>query len=155
MGETFSDRLAIVARVSPNALAAAAYTSDVIDMSKWRRVAAILATGDVGNNGTVVVTAQANTANSASGGTTISGKAFTSSNFTGSGSGTAGGSNHEDIIEVSDEDVRDALDGARYLYFTLTVGTATSDATLIVVGIDPRYEPASDSDLSSVLEIIN
>lgn len=155
MAEKASDRIAVVARVSPNALTAAAYTTDVIDMSKWRRVAAVLATGDVGNNGTVAVTAQANTSNSASGGTTISGKAFTSSNFTGSGSGTAGGSYHEGVIEVSDEDVRDALDNARYLYFTLTVGTATSDATLIVLGLEPRYAPASDNDLSSVLEIIN
>lgn len=155
MAEKASDRIAVVARVSPNALTAAAYTTDVIDMSKWRRVAAVLATGDVGNNGTVAVTAQANTSNSASGGTTISGKAFTASNFTGSGSGTAGGSYHEGVIEVSDEDVRDALDNARYLYFTLTVGTATSDATLIVLGLEPRYAPASDNDLSSVLEIIN
>ena len=155
MAENFSDRVAVLARVSPNALTAAAYVTDVIDMSKWKRVAAILATGDVGNNGTVVVTAQANTTNAASGGTTIDGKAFTASNFTGSGSGTDGGSYHEGVIEVSDEDVRDALENARYLYFTLTIGTATSDATLIVVGIDPRYAPASDDDLASVLEIVD
>jgi hypothetical protein len=154
MAETFSDRLAILARVSPNALTADSYVTDVIDMSKWKRVAAILATGDVGNNGTIQVTAQANTTNAASGGTTITGKTFTASKFTGSGSGTAGASYGEGIIEITDEDVRDALDGARYLYLTLTVGTATSDAGLIVLGVDPRYAPASEYDLASVKEII-
>lgn len=155
MAETASDRIAIVARVSPNALGANTYASDVIDMSKVRRCAAILATGDVGNNGTVVVKVYANTANSASGGTQLTSKVFTASHFTGSGSGTDGGSYHEGVIEFTDEDIRDALDGARYAYVTLTIGTATSDATVIVIGLDARYEPASGHDLGSVLEIIN
>jgi hypothetical protein len=32
--------------------------------------------------------------------------------------------------------------------------SATSDATLVILGINPRYAPASDHDLGSVLEII-
>lgn len=154
MAETASDRIAIVGRVSPNAIAAGTVASDVIDMSKWRRCAAILATGDVGDAATVVVKVYANTANAASGGTQLTEKVFTASHFTGSGSGTDGGSYHEGVIEFTDEEIRDALDGARYAYVTVTVANATSDAAVIVLGIDPRYAPASDADLASVLEII-
>jgi hypothetical protein len=118
-------------------------------------VVAVLATGDVGNNGTVQVAAYAVAANAASGGTAISGKTFTASTFTGSGSGTAGGSYHEGVLEVTDIEAKAALNTARYGYFTLTVATATSDATLIILGVDARYEPASGSDLGSVAEIIS
>lgn len=154
MAETFSDRAALLARISPASLSANTYTSDVIDMRYWHRVAIILLTGVLGNNGTAQVTVQANTTNAASGGTTITGKTFTAANFSGSGSGTAGGSLHEGIIEVTDAEVAAALDGARYLYASLVIGTATSLASLAIIGLDPRYEPASDFDLASVREII-
>lgn len=154
MAETFSDRAAILARISPASLSANTYTSDVIDMRYWRRVAIILLTGVLGNNGTVQVTVQANTTNSTSGGTNISGKTFTAANFSGSGSGTAGGSLHEGIIEVTDADVKATLNNGRYLYVSLVIGTATSLAAVAIIGLEPRYSPASDFDLSSVREII-
>lgn len=154
MGLLGSDRVALIGRISPNALTAATYTSDVFDFSKYDRVFAALATGDVGNNGTVNVQAYAVATNANSGGTAITGKTFTASNFTGSGSGTAGGSYHEGVIEVDGLDAKAVLATARYGYFTLTVGTATSDATLLIFGLDPKYAPASDNDLSTVLEIV-
>jgi hypothetical protein len=154
MAEKASDKIAIIARVSPNALTAETYASDVFDLSKFHAFAVVLATGDVGNNGTVVVKVYANTANAASGGTQLTSKVFTASNFTGSGSGTAGGSYHEGVINLDAGEFRDALDGARYGYVTVTTATATSDAAVIVLGIDPRYAPASDYDLASVLEVI-
>jgi hypothetical protein len=79
---------------------------------------------------------------------------FAAANFTGSGSGTAGGSYHEGVINLDAGEFRDALDGARYGYVTVTTATATSDATVLVLGIDPRYAPASDYGLGSVQEII-
>lgn len=154
MARTFSDRAALLGRVSPNALTAASYNTDVVDMRRWRRIIAVLLTGDVGNNGTVQVQLYANTANSTSGGTAISGKTFTASLFTGSGSGTAGASYHEGIIEVTDAEVLAALANACYVYATLTIGAATSDATLILLGVDPRYAPGADYDLSTVQEIV-
>jgi hypothetical protein len=147
--------VAIIGRVSPNALGTGTVASDVFDFSKWRRVVAVLATGDVGNNGTVQVAAYAVAANAASGGTVIPGKAFSAATFSGSGSGTAGGSYHEGIVEVTDIEAKAALNTARYGYFTLTVGAATSDATLLILGIDARNEPASANNLGSVVEIVS
>jgi len=36
----------------------------------------------------------------------------------------------------------------------LTVATATSDVGAVILGLDPRYAPASDFDLASVDEIV-
>jgi hypothetical protein len=154
--EQFSERCAILATIDPASLTAADYDSDIIDMKYWRRVAIILITGVMGNNGTAQIAVKVNTANSTSSPTPVSvtGKAFTASSFSGSGSGTAGGTNHQGIIEVTAEECEAALDGGRYLFARLTIGTATSIAGLVILGIDSRYGPAADYDLSDVREII-
>jgi hypothetical protein len=155
MAETVSERMAIVANLPPASRTAATYTSDVFDLTRFRRFAAILKSGVLGDGGTLQVKVYAVVANAASGGTQIADKTFTAATFSGSGSGTAGGSNHQGIIEFSDADAKAALSAARYGYVTVTVGSATSICDLTVVGIDPRYSPASDYGLDSVAEIIS
>lgn len=152
----FNERCAILATIDPASLTAADYDTDIVDMKYWRRVAIILITGVMGNNGTAQIAVKVNTANSTSSPTptTVSGKAFAASTFTGSGSGTAGGTNHQGIIEVTAEECENALDQGRYLFARLTIATATSIAGVIIIGLDPRYGPASDYDLSDVKEII-
>lgn len=154
--EQFSERCAILATIDPASLAAGAYDTDIIDMRYWRRVAIIVLSGVLGNLGTLQVAVKVNTANSVSSPTptTITGKAFTAATFSGSGSGTAGGSQHQGIIEVTAEECENALDFGRYLFATLTVGTATSIAGVVILGLDARYGPAADYDLSDVKEII-
>ena len=41
----------------------------------------------------------------------------------------------------------------RYARFVMTIGTATSDAGVVILGFDPLYAPASDNDLASVVQI--
>lgn len=151
------ERAAILARIDPASLSASTYNTDIIDMRYWRRVIFIVQSGVLGNNGTLQLALKVNTANSVSSPTptTVTGKAFTASSFSGSGSGTAGGSNHQGIIEITAEECENALDQGRYLFATLTVGTATSLASLVAIGLDPRYGPASDFDLADVREIIS
>ena len=155
--EQFSEKCAILATIDPASLTAASYDTDIIDMKYWRRVVIIVLAGVLGNNGTLQVAVKVNTANSTSSPTptTITGKAFTASTFSGSGSGTAGGTNHQGIIEVTAEECENALDFGRYLFATLTVGTATSIAGLVILGCDARYGPATDYDLSDVKEVIS
>lgn len=155
--QKFSERGAILAKVKPGALTATTYNSDIVDMKQWGRVAILVLSGTLGNNGTLQIAVKVNTANSTSSPTptTITGKAFTAATFSGSGSGTAGGSNHEGIIEVRASECEAALAGGRYLFVTLTVGTATSDACVVIIGLDPSYTPGTDYDLSTVAEIIS
>lgn len=154
--EQFSERAGILAAIDPASLGAGTYNTDIVDMRYWRRVAVIVGSGVLGDLGTLQVAVKVNTANSVSSPTptTITGKAFTSSTFSGSGSGTAGGSQHQGIIEVTAEECENALNEGRYLFATLTVGTATSLACVYIIGIDARYGPASDYDLADVKEII-
>ena len=45
--------------------------------------------------------------------------------------------------------------GDRYVKAVMTVGTASTFASMTGLGMDARYAPASDNDLSSVDEIVN
>lgn len=151
MHEKLSERLAIVATVDPQSAAAGTYNTDVIDVSTRRRLLFAIATGAYGASGsTVDVQVYANASNSTSGGTAITGKTFTDSTF----SGSAAGANKQGLIEVTDEDVAAAVDGGRYCYAVVTVGTNSAIIAVIVLAGDVRYHPASDSDLASVAEIV-
>lgn len=150
--EKLSEGLALVSSISPSVASANTYTSDVVDMSKFRRAICVVLTGAYGASGaTFDVTLYANTANSASGGTAITGKSFTDATF----SGSAAGQNKEGIIEVTAEQMEAALAGGRYLYASATVATNTVAFGLAILAGEARYGPASDYDLSTVAEIVS
>lgn len=153
MTDRISERLAIVATIDPDNYSASTYATDVVDMSRYRRVIFVLLTGDLGSaTATLQLQVYANTTNAASGGTAITSKVFTAATF--SGSGSANGDDKQGIIEVTGAEVAAALTGARYVYAVLTVGTAASDCAVAVLASNARYDPASDNDLASVKEII-
>lgn len=148
-----SERLALVGTVDPGALTATTYATDVVDMRLIHELIFVMLIGSMGGStATAQLVVYANTANSTSGGTAITGKTFTAANF--SGSGTAGGDNKQGIIGVTDAEVAAALDGARYCYAVLTVGTSTSGASVVILAEMSRYEPAVNYDLASVREVI-
>jgi len=152
MGEKLSEALAIVASIPPAVAAIGTYNSDVVDMSKFRKAVCVIQTGTYGAAGaTLNVQLYANTTNATSGGTAITGKAFTPATF----SGSAAGQDKEGVIEVSGEEIEQALPGARYLYATATVATDTVAFSLAILAGEARYSPASDYDLSSVAEIVS
>ena len=143
---------AIVATIDPAVQTVATHDSDVVDMKSFRRAIVVVGTGAYTAAGsTLNVTVYANTANSASGGTAITGKTFTSSTFSGSAAGQA----KQGVIVVTADEMEEALAGARYLYAEMTVGTNTINAALFILADNARYEPATDNDLASVAEIIN
>lgn len=151
--EQFVERCAILGTVDPGALSATTYNTDIVDMRYWRRVAFILLAGTIGDvDGTLQLQLYVNTANSTSSPapTAVAGKVFTATNFSGSTD-----SNKQGIIEITAEECETALDFGRYLFATLTVGTQTSGASVLVLGIDARYGPATEYDLASVTEVIS
>ena len=146
------DRFAIVGGISPAVQSANTYNTDVVDMRLFNAALVVVSTGAYGASGaTLDVTLYANTANSTSGGTAISGKSFTDSTF----STSANGANSEGLIYVTAEEVATAVSGGRYLYGVATVGVNTVALDVNIIGVDPRYGPASDNDIASVKEIIN
>lgn len=141
-----SEQAAIVGVIDPDAYAANTYYSDYIDMAKWEEVLAIVMAGDLGSSATVDAKIIEYTA-AGVGAHDITGKAITQLTQVGTDD------NKQAVINVRREDLN--VDGGfRYIRLALTVGTATSDAGAICLGLGARRNPASDNDLAVVDEIV-
>ena len=138
-----TEQWAVIGVVDPDANGAAEYLTAAIDMSMWSRIVAVVQTGILGTSATVDLKL---TDSDATGGsyTDISGKAITQ---------LVKASNDDDqaVINLRFDELNT---DARFVKAAMTVGTATSDCSAIVMGL-PRYYPASDNDIASVVEIVN
>jgi hypothetical protein len=139
-----SEQWAVVGVVDPDANTAAAYDTDEIDMSLWHRLVAIVQAGTLGSSATLDWKLQDA---SSSGGSfsDITGKAITQLTQAGTDA------DKQAIINLRFDEMN--TDG-RYVKGVMTVGTATSDCSAIILGM-PRFAPASDNDISSVDEIVD
>ena len=142
-----SERAAVAAVIDPDANTAAAYTSAYVSMSTFNQVLAIVQTGTLGSSATVDFKLVQATDSSGTSVKDISGKAITQ---------LVKASNDDDqaVINCRSEEL-DVANGFDYVAMTMTVGTATSDCSAIMLGMTPRYAPASDNDLAAVQEIIS
>lgn len=140
-----SERLALVGTIDPDAYAAGTYLTDAIDMADFDRVLFLILAGDLVTNNTTDFKV---TASVASGGTyyDLTGAAITQLTEAGSDS------DKQAMVEVKAIDVLAA--GYRYIKGSLTVATAGADASVVALGFDPHYGPASDQNLTSVAEIV-
>lgn len=141
-----SERIAVIGTVDPDANTAAAYNTDVIDMKLWKQVMFVVMAGDLGSSATLDFLVNGDTASGGSYATAITGKAITQLTQAGTDS------DKQAIVNVTAEEA--AAQGLRYLRGTMTVGTATSDCGVIVLGELAHYSDASENDLSTVDEII-
>lgn len=139
-----SEQQAVVGIIDPDVYTANTYLTAAIDMAKFESIQAIVMAGTLGTSATVdaKLTASATSSGSYS---DITGKAITQLTEAGTDS------DKQAIINLRAEEL---TEGLRYVKLSLTVATATSDAGAIVLGANPRYGPASDSDLTSVDEIV-
>jgi len=144
----FSEQVAILGVIDPEASTAAAYTSDWVALKNFERYAAIISVGEMAATSTVDAKIQVATDSSGTGNADVSGLAITQL--------TAAGTD-DDKQAVINFDVSDIPTSAAYTHAALviTVATAASDTAGHVLGINPKYHPASDSDLASVDEIVN
>ena len=141
-----SEMLGVVATIDPDANTAAAYIGDEIDMSKWTRVLFIIQTGVLGTSATVdfIVNGGASS-NAGSHATAVTGKLITQ---------LVKASNDDDqvLLEVTAEEC--AAQGLNFIEGTMTVGTATSDCSMVAIGLRGDYSDVTDHDLASVVEIV-
>ena len=138
-----SERVAVVGNIDPDAYAAAAYTTGYIPLKDFHRFMAIIEAGDIVSTGTVDAKLTAYTSDAGAGAFDIPGAAITQLTQAGTDS------NKQAVINLN----ADTLAGStKYTHFRLTVtlGTAGADMSAIVLGLDPRHAPASDSDASTV-----
>lgn len=142
-----SDRVAICGVVDPDANAAAAYTTDWLDMTEFQQAMAICLAGALGTSATVDFKVQQATDSSGTGAKNITGKSATQLTDAGSDS------DKQVIINVNADDL-DIAGGFTHVAAVMTVAVATSDCAALILGLDPRHGPASANDLASVDEIV-
>lgn len=142
MGTLPSERVAVLATIDPDAYTANTYNSDVIDMSLWGSIMVIVQAGALGSSATLDVAVKSDTASGGSYSTTVD----SITQLTDAGSD----SDKQVVMNILQEDL---TEGHRYVRVDMTIATATSDAALIVLGLDPVYAPANSNDLASVDEI--
>ena len=142
-----SDQVAVAATIDPDAYTAATYTSDWVAMSDYEKIMAVVMAGTLGSSATLDAKLRQATDGSGTGVKDISGKAITQLTEAGTDS------DKQAVINCRADEL-DVDNGFTHVQLSMTVATATSDAGAIILGFNPRYGKASDSDLASVDEIV-
>lgn len=129
----------VVGVIDPDAYATGDYDTAWIDMANFQAIRAIIFAGTLGSSATIdAVIRQAKT--------NVGGDAevMTTTAIT-----SIDASDKIAEIHVRDDELKE---GFRYVSLRVTVGTATSDAGAVVLGLGARYQPAAD--LAAVDEIV-
>lgn len=143
---TPSDRCAVVGIIDPDAYGTGATSTGWIAAKTFERFLAVVMAGTLGSSATLDAKLEQATSAAGTGAKDITGKAIAQ---------LVKASNDDDqaVINLNAEEL-DIANGFTHFRLTMTVGAATSDAGGLVLGFDPRYAPASDNDLASVVEIV-
>ena len=142
-----SDLAAVVGVIDPDANSAATYTTDWIDMSTFQMVMGIVMAGTPGASATLDAKFEQATDSGGSGVKDISGTDITQLT-------KAGSDDDKQVVINLHADDLDLANDFTHARLSMTVGTATSDAGAVVLGMSPRYAPASDNDAATVDEIV-
>lgn len=140
------EELAVVATIDPDAYTAAAYVSDYVEIGDYNQLMFIIMAGTLGTNATLDAKLTQATDSSGTSAKDVTGKAITQLTEAGTDS------DKQAIITVTGENL-DVANGFKFVALTMTIGTATSDAGAVALGI-PRYKPATDWDLATVDEVV-
>ncbi len=142
-----SDRVAVVGNIDPDAYGAGSYTTGWIDMSKFLAIMAVVQAGTLGASATLDAKIQQATSAAGAGAKDVTGKAITQLTQAGTDS------DKQAVINLFANEL-DINNGFTHVQLSITVGTATSDAGAIVLGLDPVKDVASANDAATVDEIV-
>lgn len=146
MNKLGSEAAAVAATIDPDALGVGAISSDWVDMAVFPQVMAVAMAGVLGAAATLDAKLEQAQDGSGTGVKDITGKAITQLV-------KATDDGKQAIINCRGEEL-DINGGFSFVRLTMTVGAAISDGGGLVLGMGPRYGPASDNDLASVAEIV-
>lgn len=135
------EQLLLVATIDPQTVANSAKYSDAIDMSKFRRVMAVFATGDMAAE-TIDCLLQSDTVS------TFDDSAATVKAATQLSASATANDGKQIIIEVNAEDLPD---GDQYLRAKMVTGNSSGGPSTCLIFAEPRF--SNEADLSSVVEI--
>ena len=143
-----SEQVAIVGAIDPDVTAAGTATSGWISVADFYNFAAVILAGTLGSSATLDAKLEQASDSSGTGAKDITGKAITQLTQAGTDS------DKQAIINLKADEL-DIANDFTHFRLTATVATATSDIGAVVLGVNPRHAPASDSDASTVDEIVS
>lgn len=141
-----ADQVAVIAAIDPDAAGTGDQTSDWAFAGDFHTLMAVIQTGTMGTSATIDAKLQQATDSSGTGAKDISGAAI---------SQLVKASNDDDQAIISLQvDALDLDNGFDHVAIVLSVGTATSDCSAVLLGCSPRVGPADENDLDSVVEVV-
>jgi len=140
------EAVAILDNVAPISQGAGSVTSGWVSMANFHRIAAIIQTGVLGASATLDAKLQQATDSSGTGVKDITGKALVQIV-------KATGDGKQAMLEVADAEL-DTANGFSYVRLSMTVGTAASLVSAIVLGFNARFMPASVLNNATAVQLV-
>lgn len=141
-----SARAAIAGFLPPASVAAGTVTTGWVDMRTFLSLLALINVGVFGANATVDAKVQQATDGAGAGAKDVAGSTITQLL-------AAGGNNRQVAIDIRPEDL-DKNNGFKFVRLSLTVGTAATFVSAVLLGFDPRYGAASANQSNSVAQTV-
>lgn len=144
-----TDGVAVVANIDPDAYGASTVTSGWVSVKDFLQFMAVVQAGTLGSSATLDAKIEQATDSSGTSAKDLSGAAITQLTQAGTDD-----SDKQAVITFDGDDL-DVDNGFDFVRVSMTIGTASSDAGAVLLGVCPRYAPASNTDASTVAEIVN
>lgn len=142
-----SELLAVMGAINPSSQAAGNAVSGWLPIGQFQKVLALVQAGTFGASATVDANIQQAQDATGTGAKAIgSGRAIAQML-------AAGGNNVQAEINLDAAEL-DTNNGFAYVQLTITVGTAATGTAGVVMGVAPRFLPASDFNNASVAQIV-
>ena len=142
----FSEVVAVLAKRDPVSVAASTVLTTFVPAANFHNIAALIQTGALGASATIDAKLRQATDAAGTGVKDVTGKAITQLTQAGTDM-----SNSVVSIECRSEDL-DAANGFGFVALSVTVATAASVFSAVLLGRNPRYAPASASNIAAVLQ---
>ncbi|QPI73926.1 hypothetical protein [Sphingobium sp. Cam5-1] len=139
---------AVAGVINPVSQAAGTVTTGWVDMQKFGTLLAILAVGALGADATVNAKIEQATDNAGAGAKDVAGLAITALTKAGTDD------NKQVLVNLRQEDL-DKNNAFRFARLSVTVGTAASLISAVLLGFNARYGAATDNDATTVDEIVS
>lgn len=145
LNQKISEGIAVLATYDPASVAASTVTTGWVDQSVFFFLLALIQTGVLGASATIDAKLQQATDSGGTGAKDITGKAITQIV-------KASGDNKQAMISMKEADL-DTENGFRFVRLSITVGTAASQVSAMILGGVPRFQPASAYNQAAVVQI--
>lgn len=143
-----SAAVAALATIRPEVHAAGAVSTPWVSLTDFKQIAALISVGALGANGTIDAKLEQATDGAGAGQKDLDGAAITQLTQAGDDD-----SDKQVMIECHGEDL-DLKGKFTHVRLTVDVGTAACGFGATIIGMDPRYAPASKHNPDSVAEIV-